>query len=299
MASFHTFPLPLTMHDIGKQVRRRARQAEVLLRHTLGLAQPEERLIHDAQTYWNDESSPIRSQNCHWRGAGVFADEDRWLTLGRESLDLFDRLAPTAGLAPGAHFGRVIDWGCGGGMNAVHFAPRSRSYIGVDIVEANLEECTRQLRDIGFTAFEPVLIDSAEPEAVLRRVPPGSCDLFHCIYVFEAFPSPEYGLRIMRIAHELLHQGGTAFVQLRFDRGSIRTVARRWGYARNLSDTANWRTDAFWASCKTLGFTPHAMFYLHYQPLVLQSNYAYFLMTKGPTASATAETSAQIDRNSV
>jgi SAM-dependent methyltransferase len=264
-----------------KEVARRVRQTETLLRHALHLTQPEARLTRDAQTYWTDESRPIMPQQRHWRGAGPFADEERWLALGRENLALFDHLAPTAGLAPGGPLGRVVDWGCGGGANAVHFAPRAEGgYVGVDVARPNLDECSRQLQGIGAAAFTPVLIDAARPEGVLERVPAGSCDLFHCLYVFEIFPSPEYGLRVVRIAHALLRQGGAAFVQIRFDRGSVRTAPRRWGYVRNQSDMATWRAEAFWEAAQAVGFAPQAAFFLSYQPLNQQSNYAYFLMTK-------------------
>ena len=64
-----------------------------------------------------------------------------------------------------------------------------------------------------------------------------------------------------------VREGGTAFIQIRFDRGSVRTAARRWGYPRNLSTMATWRVEAFWEAVRDAGFTPQAAFLLPYQPL--------------------------------
>src|SRR5919112_1216910 len=97
-----------------REVPRRARQGEILTRQMLGLAQPERRLVEDAQAYWGEDGRADLPGIAHWHGHNSF-DTERWLALGRAQLALFDHLAPTAGLAPGGDLGRVVEWGCGGG----------------------------------------------------------------------------------------------------------------------------------------------------------------------------------------
>lgn len=277
------YPPAAALGAVRHQLRRRARQAEILVRQALGLAEPEARLASDSQAFWEGRAGKDLAEHAHWRGAGQFADDVRWQALGRAQLELFDHLAPTAGLVPGGPLGRALEWGCGGGMNAAHFAPRAeRGYVGVDVARPTLDQCARQMQAAGLgAAFTPVLIEVAHPEAVLDQVEPGSCDLFLCLHVFELFPTPEYGLRVLGLAHALLREGGTAFVQIRFDRGSVRTASRRWGYARNVAANATYRAEAFWEAAQGIGFTPQAAFFLPQQPLNQQINYAYFLMTRG------------------
>ena len=281
-------PTPALLDVVRRQFRRRARHAEILVRRAFGLTESEARLARDAQAYWSDVANDNLAGHAHWRGAGSFEDDGRWQALGRAQLEIFDRLAPAAGLAPGGPLGRVLDWGCGGGMNAIHFAPRAgRGYVGVDVARITLDRCVDQMGAIGLgSAFTPVLMEVVRPEAVLDLVPAGSCDLFLCLHVFELFPTPEYGLRVLGLAHAMLREGGAAFVQIRFDRGSVRTAPRRWGYARNLAGNTTYRAEAFWEAAQGVGFAPHAAFFLPEQPLNRQSNYAYFLMTKGPLGSA-------------
>ena len=108
---------------------------------------------------------------------------------------------------------RVVEWGCGGGANAVHFAPRSDEFIGVDVVADTLAECTRQVAAVCETPFTPVLVEVADPEKALAEIG-GNCDLFTSFYAFELIPTPEYGVGILRIAFETLAPGGAALIHV-------------------------------------------------------------------------------------
>ena len=66
----------------------------------------------------------------------------------------------------------------------------------------------------------------------------------------------------------------------------MRTAPRRWNHARDLSSNATYRAEAFWEAAEGAGFTPQAAIFVPYQRLNQQSNYAYFLMTKGSSAVA-------------
>ena len=67
-------------------------------------------------------------------------------------------------------FGRVVEWGCGGGANAVQIAPVAREFIGVDVSSESLQECARQVEARCDAPFRPVLVDVRDPEAALRDV---------------------------------------------------------------------------------------------------------------------------------
>ena len=66
-----------------------------------------------------------------------------WDVVGRGHLELFDRLARV--VERKEQLGTVVEWGCGGGANAVSFAPRCSSFVGVDISQDSLDECARQV----------------------------------------------------------------------------------------------------------------------------------------------------------
>ena len=62
--------------------------------------------------------------------------------------------------ASGAETGRMIEWGPGGGANLVCFTEAFNEMYGVDISEANLVECEKQMVNGGSQGFKPVLIDA-------------------------------------------------------------------------------------------------------------------------------------------
>jgi hypothetical protein len=67
----------------------------------------------------------------------------------------------------------------------------------------------------GLRNFTEILIDASNPEASLARIK-APCDLFLSTYVFELLPCPEYGLRVLKIAHDLLAPDGMAIVQVKY-----------------------------------------------------------------------------------
>lgn len=237
-------------------------------------AEPEDKLRKDAEQYWNAPNTELLNQYSHWRGAGVFADEDRWLALGRKNLEFYQQFCRMMGVTRPPR--RIIEWGCGGGANAVHFAPLAETYIGVDIASPSLQECKRQLQAAGLNNFEPVLIDAIAPETALTQIEQ-KCDFFLSTYVFELLPSPEYGLQVLRIARELLTDGGMAIIQLRFIRASWRSQPKRFAYKRHFVGNA-YRIDAFWEEAEKCGFQPQAVRLIPYEQINDQTNYAYFFL---------------------
>lgn len=185
----------------------------------LGLGHSEERLAHDARTFWNQTGEHGWRAHSHFRDADVFEEVD-WAGVGTDHWALFSRLARVA--APELSLDRVVEWGCGGGANAVAFAPHCREFIGVDVNKEALIECRRQVDAVGAAAFSGVEIDLTTPESAVSQI--GEVDLFLCVYVLELVPSPEYARRLMRIAHQVLSTGGLAFVQVKYQTTDWRTA---------------------------------------------------------------------------
>jgi hypothetical protein len=266
-----------------QKVRNAKTALEIAVRYAIGYSEPETKLIGDSQIYWNDPPDRSLKQNSHWRGVGIFADDSRWLALGRENLQFYKEFARAVDLKHSLKC--IVEWGCGGGMNAVHFGRLADEFYGIDISASSLEECGRQMRAAGLHNFTPVLIDAADPEAALGRVP-GSCDLFISTYVFELLPTPEYGIRILRIAHELLTAGGIAMIQVRYSEGNAKTRSRAWAYSRNLGRNATYRIEDFWQTAQQCGFSPRMVTLQPQQPLVNDRNYAYFLLQNKDAGTA-------------
>jgi SAM-dependent methyltransferase len=243
---------------------------------SVGVVESEEKLNRDAQEYWRATSGDLWKCHSHWRDASIFADGDLWSEVGRRHLRLFERMARMRDRPLPA--GSVLEWGCGGGANAVHFAPLGCRFVGVEVSQESLDECARQLVEVSSPPFQPILIDVDDPEAVLRRLAEPVA-LFTSFCVFELITSQEYGARLLRIARDALADDGVAFIQIKYDTGSWWTRARRRGYrSGRLADMTTYRIDSFWSLARSCGLEPEAV---HLVPQnELDKRYAYFLLSK-------------------
>jgi SAM-dependent methyltransferase len=261
-------------------VRRYVRSGLVLGQRLLamaGVVQSEAAISSDSQDYWRSPDAGWWASNSHWRDAPVFAGGDLWDRIGQRHLEM---LEVVAGAAPsGTGWRRVVEWGCGGGANAVHIAPRCTEFIGVEVAPDSLEECRRQVGAVCQTPFRPILIDVADPEQALSAIGE-PCDLFVSFYVFELLPTPEYGQRILRIAAQLLAPGGHVLVQVKYDDGTWRTRARRRNYCFGVGDMTTYPIAQFWEMAAASGLEPQAV---RLRPRdELDERYAYFHLRKVP-----------------
>lgn len=251
------------------------KSAEHVMRHSLGWVESESKLVQDAQTYWNESGSDGHKYTSHWRGGGAFEDENKWLSIGRAHLQIFERFARAVDLK--RPMTRIVEWGCGGGANAVHFAQHCDEFVGVDLCRETLHECGRQLERIDFQNFRPILIEAANPEAALARLP-GPADLFLCTYVFELLPTADYGYRLLKIAKQTLRPGGLAMIQIKYPNHSRSTASRRWNYARNLANNVSYPLEEFWIESAKCGLQPVALSMLPKVPELHDERYAYFAL---------------------
>jgi SAM-dependent methyltransferase len=238
----------------------------------VGVRRSEAALEAAAQKYW---SEPHEGRGSHWQGNARFVRGDLWTNIGLRHHDMLRRAYRTLDCMP--ENGRVVEWGCGGGANAVQIAPTAREFIGVDVSNDSLQECARQVAARCDIPFRPVLVDVSDPEAALRHIE-ASCDVFLCSYVFELIPSRAYGERVLRIAHDLLRPGGLALIQIKYDIGSWRTRPHRLAYRFSPGNMTTFPIHAFWQLAARCGFEPK---YVELVPKdELDERYAYFVLVR-------------------
>lgn len=260
-----------------------------LLRDAYGLVahllprQTEDDRAAAAARYWTNEQSSHFQGNSHWREA---QPEHDWLDMGREHRAMVDSWLRFVEAGPGTStdghqraLGRVVDWGAGGGGNAVAFAPDATEYVGTDISAASLQECERQLRQVCDTPSRYSVLDPRRPQSLFADVEPGSCDLFLSFYVFELLPSQAYALEVLDVAHRLLRPGGHAVIQTKYQTSRIGTRSRRRNYDRNLSQMTTFEVHDFWERARAAGFRPDLVHLVH-ESTFGGIRYAYYLLTK-------------------
>jgi len=237
--------------------------------------EPPERIEADAQAYWSesDTEGTVRDMS-HWRGEGRW-DEEAWADLGRRHVFLFEQLCARAGVRPST-IRTMVEWGSGGGANAVAFCGRLERFYGVDISAANLQECRRQVDKERGEGFRTVWIPVGQPEHCLQTIET-PVDFFLSTAVYQHFPSKPYGERVTRLAARLLRPGGLALIQIRYDDGSERLRPKDRDYRRNVTFFNSYRPDEFAEIALAAGFTV-----LHV-PVAPNAYYAYYYLQKRPT----------------
>ncbi|MGH3517110.1 MAG: class I SAM-dependent methyltransferase [Haloechinothrix sp.] len=175
-----------------------------------------------------------------------------------------------------------MEWGCGGGANAIHFAPQCEEFIGVDVSSDTLDECARQIAATCATVFRPVQIEVAQPEQAVDKIG-STCDIFLSFYVFELIPTPEYGERLVRIARNLLAPGGLALIQIKYDEGRFWTKPRRRSYRSGVAEMTTYPIADFWQLASKCGLRPESIELVPKNEL--DERYAYFLLSKEPAAN--------------
>jgi SAM-dependent methyltransferase len=258
-----------------RDATRAARDTGRLLLTRVGPAQSSARLERDAAAYWGGNWDDRWRNNSHWRGGSQFGVSGLWEAVGREHLELYQRLRQASTVEP-APIERIVEWGCGGGTNAVAFAPLAGEFVGVEVSAASVEECAKQIAaacpDVLFTG---VLANVGDPEAAAGKIP-RPVSLFLCLYVLELVPDKAYGLRLMRLAYQMLEPGGQAFVQVKYSTSSWRTWSRRRSYRSAIADTT-YRIDEFWMAMEAIGFRPETVFLVPHNDL--DERYAYYLLS--------------------
>jgi hypothetical protein len=225
-----------------------------------------------ARKYWSDTDQPNWQQNSHWRDAPISGWADRWDEIGRTHLAMYERFARTLALeCPG----RIVEWGVGGGANAVQFAPLCDAFIAVDVAQESLDETVRQVARSSDTPVEEILVAIDDQAAAVTEI--GPVDLFLCFYVLELVPTESHAREIVCIAHDVLRPGGAAILQTKYKRSA--PPRRPWRpQAEDLANQYTVDIADFWTLLTASGFTVH---YVEIRPQTpVDQNYAYFFATR-------------------
>ena len=232
-----------------------------------------ERIAHQAARYWQTPTEGLWESNSHWRDA---VGDETWHEVGDDHWAIFQTFSSALGSSSGP--GTVIEWGCGGGANAVAFAPHATRFIGADISEESLVECERQVHAVCATPVETRCVDPSEPELAARGLE-GQCSTFLCLYVIEVTTGPAEVKRILGIAERILISGGIAFVQMKYHTSDRRTRGRPGvRYARNLSLTTTFTIEDFWELTQACGLEPKLITLVPQNRLDVR--YAYYALVK-------------------
>ncbi|MDH3982012.1 MAG: class I SAM-dependent methyltransferase [Kiritimatiellaceae bacterium] len=192
--------------------------------------------------------------------------------MGEKNFSRFQWLC-SLGETPQKDVVSMVEWGSGGGANILRFSTEISTIYGVDISSPNLEECQRQVEAANFKGFHPVNISAETPEGCLEKIP-HSLDFFLSTAVFQHFPGKQYGVKILKIAAELLRPEGLALIQIRYDNSNPKFAAKKRNYLGNAMTFTSYSIDEFWDVCKQSGFSPMAV------QLNTDLNYAYYFLKK-------------------
>lgn len=280
--------MPIAPRMLGNQPRRpkpRLRGERYLAKamNTIGGHRFQNSIIRQASQYWSSPLDREWEANSHWRDA---ISDESWLEVGNEHWAIYQRFASAMAIpSPGS----IVEWGVGGGANAVAFGPHATRFIAADVSEANLAECARQMRSACDTPMDTRLIDLAHPEGAVQGLQ-GQCDTFLCLYVIELTTGRDEVARILRLAERVLTPDGLAVVQVKYhtaDRRTRGTPGLR--YTRNIASTTTFAIDDFWRLAGECGLRPELITLVPQNRL--DSRYAYFALSKPaqPPAPSTPE----------
>ncbi|MGP4058610.1 class I SAM-dependent methyltransferase [Mycobacterium sp. 4D054] len=229
------------------------------------------RIAEEAARYWSAPTGSAWEANSHWRnGIG----DQAWLEVGDHHWKIYETFA-RALKSPSPN--TVMEWGAGGGANAVAFAPHTQRFIAADISQENLDECVRQVRATCTTPVETRRIDLACPVQATVGLA-GSCDVFLCLYVIELTTGADAVRAILDIARTVLAPGGMALVQIKYHTSDRRTRGfAGMAYDRNLASTTTFTLEEFWKLAADCGLAPRLITLVPENRL--DSRYAYYALT--------------------
>lgn len=265
------------------KARYYVQQAIAVARLKIGARDPEDRLARDSQAFWNNSDRPEFHSESHWRESGPFQSGSLWDDLGNYHHELLQKAVDFEGAQA---LKTIVEWGCGGGLNAVRWAGQVERFYGVEVSAATLAECERQVEKAGHHSFRGVLIESQNPHQVFEEISE-KCDALICTYVFEPIPSAEYGLALVEIARKLVRDNGVALIQIRYHTGWL-DQAKPIKFARfGVAHTCTYRIDEFWVACLERGWIPQFVHLLPEQPSLNEQRYAYFALRADPDWTST------------
>jgi hypothetical protein len=226
---------------------------------------------------WNGYDDETRRQELsHWRGIGKWADDRKWQSVGKRSVQRLQQLrrhTRNKGRLQDLQL-NMLEWGPGGGSNAFAFRDVAQAYYGIDISEKNLGETARVMTEEGRgDVFRPVHLQD-DPATISAHVTE-PLDAFLSTAVFQHFPSKEYGADVLKAIRSVCREGALGLIQTRYDNGdhNFRPNSSVEQYEKRFIKATSYRIDEFWALCEDNGFEV-----LYLGELNAKSHYATYAM---------------------
>jgi len=206
-------------------------------------------IMKEAETLWRKDSGDWS----HWRGVGRWSNDLAWLTIGKLHYAMIYLMLSQ--YSPWQDYSKlsVLEFGCGGGANAVELCQHFGCVYGMDISEATLAECVRQVNLIDAHNFVPMLMLIDRPGAYFRKMSE-QVQIFLSTAVYYHFPSKEYGIRVTEFASQILTHPGFAIIQIRYDDGDPMFKPKDKDYAENARLFMSYSSNEFATICQDCGF---------------------------------------------
>lgn len=112
---------------------------------------------------------------------------------------------------------RICDFGCGVGRLMIPLTQKCKEVVGIDVSEAMLEECEKNLKNREISNYQ--LIHSSDDE--LNNLS-GNFDLIHSFIVFQHIPI-ERGMKIIKHLLNYLRENGILVIQIKYYPYEIKT----------------------------------------------------------------------------
>lgn len=217
-----------------------------------------EDLERDNGLYWKLSRQDNRIQDqSHWCGVRRWS-RDRWFEHGQFHFDLISRYLnkfANPDYIENLHRKTALDWGCGGGANVRLLCENFSHVYGIDVSEATLDECERQMKDFGFGNFSQIFFQSQDPESILDKIEGETIDFILSVAVFQHFPSKSYSQKVLNIMEKLLKKNAYALIQVRYFDGSEKLKQKNENYSSNVIYMTSFTTDEFYRQLKNAGLT--------------------------------------------
>lgn len=259
----------MKLYDISTKIRNNI--SHLKMKFVSSKAESLHKLAIDAGIYWSkSQHDEVTQDLSHWAGKGRWIDKGCWENIGNKHFKMFEIICSLTGKIPKKS---MLEWGPGGGANAVRFSTFFEDYYGVDISEANLLESSNQLKKHKYDKFHSILIQPCKPEECLQNISE-PIEFFLSTAVYQHFPSKKYGVSVTEIAYNLLGSGGLAIIQTRYDDGTEAVKSKDRDYNANAIGFTSYRIEEFWETAIQCGFKP---LMVNLEP---NTNYAYYLLQK-------------------
>lgn len=229
-----------------------------------------DQILSEVSSFWNGDDKPddfIKTLS-HFQDFGKWKKEDPlWDKIGLDNLARLETLKTLSGKTK---VDSMLEWGVGGGANAVKFSKEIDFFYGTDISLDSISECEEKLKAEGSNCvYQLTHIQIEKPDIVYELVP--KVDFFLCTSVFQHFPTQEYGASIAHIAYQMLKDDGIALMQIKYGE---HTNYFNYDYNTHYATFTLYPLPLFWALMEQIGFKVLAV--------TLETNifYAYYYLER-------------------